>query len=65
MSRVRTKSTESETKRGVFTHQRAVKARVTRADSSLPEPLLEYADPSGGPVKWCSLYFGGETRAGV
>jgi hypothetical protein len=65
MSRVRTKSTESETKRGVFTDQHAAKGRATRAESSVSEPLLEYADPSGGPVKWCSLYFGGETRAGL
>ena len=28
-------------------------------------PLLEYTGLSGGTTKWCSLYFGGETRAGA
>jgi hypothetical protein len=62
-SNVRTKSTESEQKRDVFTDQR-VKGRATRAEFSTSEPLIEYIRPSGGPLKWCSLYFGGESRAG-
>jgi hypothetical protein len=60
----RTKSTESETKRGVFTKQRAQPGGVTRAEFSPSEPLLEYISPSRGHLKWCSLYYGGESRAG-
>ena len=60
---LRTKSTESERKRDVFTNQRA-KGRVTRAEFSPSEPLLEYVSLAGGHLKWCSLYYGGESRAG-
>jgi hypothetical protein len=60
---VRTKSTESEPKRDVR-ERRAGTGRVTRAEFSSSEPLLEYISPSGGNRKWCSLYFGGESRAG-
>jgi hypothetical protein len=62
-SNVRTKSTESEQKRNVFTGQRA-KGRVTRAEFLPSGPLLEYTSPAGGHLKWCSLYYGGESRAG-
>ena len=65
MSRIRTKSTESATKRNVFTDLRARMGRVTRAESPTLGPLLEYTGSSGGTTKWCSLYFGGETRAGA
>jgi hypothetical protein len=61
---VRTKSTESEPKRDVFQQRRAQTGRVTRAEFFPTEPLLEFIGPSGGNLKWCSLYFGGETRAG-
>lgn len=61
----RTKPTESATRRDVFTDLRARKGRVTRAESASPRPLLEYMGPSGGTTKWCTLYFGGETRAGA
>jgi hypothetical protein len=63
-SNVRTKSTESEQKREVFTDPRAHSGRVTRAEFSPSGPLLEYISPSGGHPKWCSLYYGGESRAG-
>ncbi len=64
MSRVRTKSAQSATERDV--NQRQARAgRVTRAESQTAgRPLLEYIGPSGGATKWCSLYYGGETRAG-
>lgn len=62
---VRTKSTQSEPKRDVFTDLRARRGRVTRAQSPIMGPLLEYTGSSGGTTKWCSLYFGGETRAGA
>ena len=60
MSRVRTKSAPSATRRDVFTRA----GRVTRAESSPRRVLLEYIGPSGGVTKWYSLYFGGESRAG-
>lgn len=55
-SQARTKSTESEPKRD------GLQARAGRVISG---PLLKYINPSGGALKWCSLYFGGESRAGV
>jgi len=61
----RTKPTESATRRDVFTDLRARRGRVTRAESPTMGPLLEYTGSSGGTTKWCSLYFGGETRAGA
>ncbi len=65
---VRTKPTESARKRnvfaGVFT-SRQTRGRVTRAEFTLSEPLLEYTSPTGGNLKWCGLYFGGESRAGA
>jgi hypothetical protein len=61
---LRTKSTESATKRDVLTDLRARMGRVTRAESPTMGPLLEYTGSSGGTTKWCSLYFGGQTRAG-
>ena len=65
MSRIRTKSTQSATERDVSRQRQARAGRVTRAESSTDRrPLLEYIGPSGGATKWCSLYFGGETRAG-
>ena len=64
MSRVRTKPTESATKREVRRDPHARAGRVTRAEFSPSEPLLEYISPTGGNRKWCSLYFGGESRAG-
>jgi hypothetical protein len=64
-SNVRTKSTESEQKRHGLTGLRAHSGRVTRAEFSPSEPLLEYISPSGGHRKWCSLYYGGESRAGI
>ena len=39
-SHARTKPTESATRRGVFTDQRALKGRATRAEFSPQEPLL-------------------------
>jgi hypothetical protein len=64
MSPVRTKPTESATKRNVFTDLRARRGSVTRAESPTMGPLLEYTGSSGGTTKWCNLYYGGETRAG-
>jgi hypothetical protein len=64
MSRTRTKSTESASKRNVFTDLRARRGRVTRAESPTMGPLLEYTGSSGGTTKWCGLYFGGDARAG-
>ena len=64
MSRVRTKSAPSATRRDVFTHRQTRAGRVTRAESSPRRVLLEYIGPSGGVTKWYSLYFGGESRAG-
>ena len=64
MSRVRTKPTESATKRNVLTDPQGRRGRVTRAESPTMGRLLEYTGSSGGTTKWCSLYFGGETRAG-
>jgi hypothetical protein len=61
---VRTKSTESEPKRDVKKH-RAGTGRVTRAEFSPSEPMLVYISPSGGNRKWCALYYGGETTAGL
>lgn len=63
-NQARTKPTESATKRNVFTDPRARRDNVTRAESPTMGALLEYTGPSGGTTKWCSLYFGGETRAG-
>jgi len=64
MSRVRTQPTQSATERDVRNRQ-ARAGRVTRAEhSTARRPLLEYIGPSGGLTKWCSLYFGGESRAG-
>ncbi len=68
MSSVRnqaTKPTESATGRDVFADLRARKGRVSRAESPTMGPLLEYTGASGGTTKWCTLYFGGETRAGA
>lgn len=67
MSRARTKSTESAGKRGIFDvlrdpHVRG--RRVTRAEFTLSELLLEYKRSSGANLKWCGLYYGGESRAG-
>jgi hypothetical protein len=59
-SNVRTQPAESERKR-----LQARMGRVTRAESFTTGPLLEYTRPSGGHLKWCDLYFGGESRAGV
>jgi hypothetical protein len=64
MSRVRTKPTEAATERDVLRDPHARAGRVTRAEFSPSEPLLEYISPSGGNRKWCSLYYGGEFRAG-
>ena len=64
MSPVRTKPTESATKRNVFTDPRVRRGSVTRAESLTMGPLLEYTGSPGGTTKWCSLYYGGETRAG-
>jgi len=64
MSPVRTKP-QSATKRDVVTNQQARTGRMTRAESSAWRAMLEYIGPSGGPTKWCSLYYGGETRAGA
>jgi hypothetical protein len=64
---VRTKPTESARKRNVFADvsmNRQIRGRATRAELPLSEPLLEYISPSGGNLKWCSLYYGGESRAG-
>jgi hypothetical protein len=61
MSRVRTQPTESATKRNKpQSHRR----RETRAEFFPAEPLLEYRQPEGGPLKWCGLFYGGESRAG-
>jgi hypothetical protein len=65
MSPVRTKPTESATKRNVFFMDlRVRRGSVTRAESPTMGPLLEYTGSSGGTTKWCNLYYGGETRAG-
>ncbi len=64
MSRVRTKPAESATKREARRDPHARAGRVTRSEFSPAEPLLEYISPTGGNRKWCSLYFGGESRAG-
>lgn len=64
LSRTRTRPTESANKRDVLTDLRVRMGRVSRAESATRETLLEYNGPSGGSTKWCSLYFGGETRAG-
>jgi hypothetical protein len=62
---VRTQPTESEPKRDVFKERRAQIGRATRAESAPFGPLLEYISPSGGTLKWCNLYFGGEFTAGL
>lgn len=64
-SNVRTQPTESARKRHVdVPTNRQPRGRVTRAEFYPSEPLLEYISPSGGNRKWCSLYYGGESRAG-
>jgi hypothetical protein len=64
MSRVRTQPTESATKRDVFTDLQVRGGRRTRAEFLPARPLLEYTGAFGGPLKWPSLFYGGETRAG-
>lgn len=64
MSRNRTKPTESATKRDQLTVQSGV-GRMIRAEMLPPGPLLEYIDHSGGNLKWCTTYFGGQSRAGL
>lgn len=68
MSRVRTQPTESATKRDVFAAAREGvqnrEGRETRAEFLPSRPKLEYGFTSGGPLKWPSLFYGGETRAG-
>jgi hypothetical protein len=64
MSRVRTKSTESASKRDLSMGPRRGTGRVTRAEPITPGPLLEYSQPLGVNRRWCNSYFGGETTAG-
>lgn len=64
MSRVRTQPAQSATKRDTLASPRARTGRDARIEFSLPGPLLEYTSSSGGPLKWCGLYFGGESTAG-
>ena len=64
MSTVGTQPTGSATMRNNLTKPSNSMGRVTRAESVLPETLLEYQHREGGLRKWCSLYYGGEFRAG-
>lgn len=64
MSRIRTKPTESAMKRLAIKDRLTRSGRMTRAEMEPPGPLLEYTRSAGGPLKWCGLFFGGETRAG-
>lgn len=64
MSTVGTQPTESATMRNNLKKPSNRRGRVTRAESILPETLLEYKGREGGLRKWCSLYYGGEFRAG-
>jgi len=58
MSRVRTKPTESATRRDFR------EGRTTRAEMLPMGPLLEYRRHGGGALKWPTLFYGGETTAG-
>lgn len=64
MSRIRTKPTESEQKRAVFTDPQARGGRSTRAELRPWRPLLEFHFAPGGPLKIPGLFYGGQTRAG-
>ena len=71
MSLMRTKATQSESKRDVFANdqphgrqEHARAGRVTRAESLSWRPRLEFIRLTGGSLKWGTLYFGGESRAG-
>ena len=64
MSRVRTKSNQSATRRDVSAGRQARAGRATRAEHAAWRVMLEYIGPSGGATKWCGVYYGGETRAG-
>ena len=64
MSQARTQPTESAAKRNIFTTPQSRGWRETRAEFTLPRPLLEYSQRAGGHLKWCGPFYGGEFRAG-
>lgn len=61
---VRTQSTEAAGRREIFKDPHVRGRRETRAENMQSRALLEFSKDSGGPLKWPSLFYGGEFRAG-
>lgn len=64
MSRTRTQPTESVRKRDGLRDPQHAPGRETRAEPQPQERMLEYIGHSGGNLKWCNTFYGGESRAG-
>jgi hypothetical protein len=64
MSIMRTQPTESAGKRAILKNPRTLGRSETRAERNPSRTMLEYTPPPGGPLKTCTLFFGGEFRAG-